>query len=113
METRLHARGFATLRATDEVGRGALAGPLVAAAVVLPPDVHIEGLRDSKICTRLQRERLAEQIEDVALAMSIVRVRHDRIDRAVSSGATSKRFGKALKRSSVRPDYVIDRRLPT
>jgi ribonuclease HII len=117
LETRLYERGFASVAGTDEVGRGALAGPLVAAAVILPPDAHIEGLRDSKLCTRLQRERLAEQIEDVALAMTIVRVRHDRIDRDGLQRCNLQALRKALKGLEVQPDYaLIDgfrlRRLP-
>ena len=107
LETRLHARGFATVAGADEVGRGALAGPLVAAAVILPPEVHIEGLRDSKLCTRLQRERLAEQIEDLALAMSIVRVRHDRIDRDGLQRCNLQALRKALNGLDVRPDYAL------
>lgn len=91
----------------DEVGRGSLAGPLVAAAVILPPDVSLEGLRDSKLCTRLQREKLAEQIEDVALALSIVRVRHDRIDREGLQRCNLQALRKALKGLEVRPDYAL------
>jgi ribonuclease HII len=117
LETRLHARGFGLVAGTDEVGRGALAGPLVAAAVILPPEVEIEGLRDSKLCTRLQRERLAEQIEDLALAVSIVRVRHDRIDRHGLQRCNLQALRKALRGLEVEPDYaLIDgfklRRLP-
>lgn len=51
MEARLGEAGFERIAGCDEVGRGALAGPLVAAAVVFPPDVEIAGLRDSKMCT--------------------------------------------------------------
>jgi ribonuclease HII len=107
LESRLHARGFSAVAGADEVGRGALAGPLVAAAVILPSDVHIEGLRDSKLCTKLQRERLAEQIEDVALAMSIVRVRHDRIDRDGLQRCNLQALRKALKGLDVEPDYAL------
>ena len=107
LETRLHARGFSAVAGADEVGRGALAGPLVAAAVILPPDTHLEGLRDSKLCTRLQRERLAEQIEDVALAISIVRVRHDRIDRDGLHRCNLQALRKALKGLDMPPDYAL------
>jgi ribonuclease HII len=107
LESRLHARGFSQVAGTDEVGRGALAGPLVAAAVILPPDVEIEGLRDSKLCTRLQRERLAEQIEDLALAVSIVRVRHDRIDRDGLQRCNLQALRKALRGLGLVPDYAL------
>ena len=107
LESRLHARGFGYVAGADEVGRGALAGPLVTAAVILPPDVHIEGLRDSKLCTKLQRERLAEQIEDVALAMTIVRVRHDRIDRDGLQRCNLQALRKALNGLEVEPDFAL------
>lgn len=107
LEERLHARGFAAVAGADEVGRGALAGPLVAAAVILPPDVHIEGIRDSKLCTKLQRERLAGQIEDVALALSIVRVRHDRIDRDGLQRCNLQALRRALKGLDLKPDYAL------
>lgn len=107
LEDRLHARGFTAVAGADEVGRGSLAGPLVTAAVILPPDLPIEGLRDSKQCTRLQRERLAEQIEDVALAMCIVRVRHDRIDREGLQRCNLQALRKALNGLDVQPDYAL------
>ena len=107
LETRLHSRGFEAVAGADEVGRGALAGPLVAAAVILPPDLELQGLRDSKLCTRLQRERLAEQIEDLALAFSIVRVRHDRIDREGLQRCNLHALRKALKGLDVEPDFAL------
>ena len=81
LEARLQAAGFRHVAGADEVGRGALAGPLVAAAVILPEDADIPGLRDSKMCTRRQRERLAREIHEVAVSVAVVRVRPDRIDR--------------------------------
>lgn len=107
LETRLHSRGFTAVAGADEVGRGALAGPLVAAAVILPPDAHLEGLRDSKLCTKLQRERLAAQIEEVALALCVVRVRHDRIDRDGLQRCNLQALRKALKGLDVEPDYAL------
>ena len=107
LETRLDHVGFEHVAGADEVGRGALAGPLIAAAVILPPDTHIEGLRDSKLCTRLQRERIAEQIHEVALAISIVRVRPDRIDREGLHRCNLKALRKALNQLEVTPDFVI------
>ena len=107
METRLNAVGFERVAGADEVGRGALAGPLVAAAVVLPPDIEIPGLRDSKKCTKLQRERLAAQIEDVALAISVVRVHHTSIDKMGLQKCNLKALGKALRSLGVDPDYIL------
>lgn len=107
LEARLSQRGFECVAGADEVGRGALAGPLVAAAVILPPDADIEGLRDSKMCTRLQRERIAEQVQQVALAVSIVKVRHDRIDRDGLNRCNLQALRRALKRLDVTPDFVL------
>lgn len=107
MEERLTAAGFGRIAGADEVGRGALAGPLFAAAVILPPDVHLEGLKDSKMCTRRQREQLAERIEEVALAISVVRVQHDRIDRRGLQPCNLEALRRALRRLAVEPDYVL------
>jgi ribonuclease HII len=64
----------------DEAGRGPLAGPVVAAAVVLDPDRPIEGLRDSKLLTELQRERLAAEIRRKAKAFAVASASHAEID---------------------------------
>jgi ribonuclease HII len=81
LEDRLRDLGFARVAGVDEAGRGALAGPLVAAAVILPPECPIEGLADSKLLTRERREELAVQIREVALAITVVRASPDTIDR--------------------------------
>ena len=107
LEERLNQVGFEAVAGCDEVGRGALAGPLVAAAVILPVGAEIEGLRDSKMCTRLQRERIASAIQDVALAVSIVRVRPDRIDRDGLQRCNLQALRRALKRLEVTPDFVL------
>ena len=107
LEARLNQAGFESVAGVDEVGRGALAGPLVAAAVILPFDAEIEGLRDSKMCTRLQRERIAKEIHEIALAVSVVRVRPDRIDRDGLQRCNLQALRRALKRLDIAPDYVL------
>ena len=107
LETRLCDAGFERVAGVDEVGRGALAGPLVAAAVILPPGAELDGLRDSKLCTRRQRERLAERIKEVALALSIVRIRHDRIDRQGLQKCNLDALRRALRGLELAPDYVL------
>jgi ribonuclease HII len=107
VERRLRDVGFEHIAGADEVGRGALAGPLVAAAVILPPEDGIAGLRDSKQCTRLQRERLAEHIKEVAVAYSIVRVSPDRIDRRGLHRCNLEALRRALKGLGVTPEYVL------
>ncbi|MDQ3940587.1 MAG: ribonuclease HII [Actinomycetota bacterium] len=107
MEARLADAGFEQVAGVDEVGRGALAGPLFAAAVILPPDADLPGLRDSKMCTRRQRERLAADIERIAIALSVVRVRHDRIDRSGLQRCNREALRKAVRTLPVKPDYVL------
>jgi ribonuclease HII len=107
LEQRLAGAGFTAVAGTDEVGRGALAGPLVAAAVILPPDAELPGLRDSKLCTRVQRESLAHRIKAVAVAYSVVAVRPDRIDRRGLQRCNLEALRRALKGLGVVPDYVL------
>ncbi|HVF53159.1 MAG TPA: ribonuclease HII [Actinomycetota bacterium] len=107
METRLAHAGFEKVAGADEVGRGALAGPLVAAAVILPPDAELPGLRDSKMCTALQRARLAEQIREIAVAFCIVRVQHDKIDRKGLNPCNLEALRRAVNGLGTDPDYVI------
>jgi ribonuclease HII len=107
LEARLSSAGFRHVAGADEVGRGALAGPLVAAAVILPPEAEIPGLRDSKLCTRLQRDRLAEQIREVAIAVCAVRVRPERIDRDGLQRCNLQALRRALKGLGEPPDYVL------
>jgi ribonuclease HII len=107
MEDRLAGAGFDFVAGADEVGRGALAGPLFAAAVVLPHGTDIEGLRDSKLCTRLQREELSEQIREVALAYSVVRVRPQKIDKVGLQRCNLEALRRALRGLSVTPDYAL------
>jgi ribonuclease HII len=80
-EDRLRAAGFARVAGCDEAGRGALAGPLVAAAVILPADHGIQGLADSKLLLPARREQLAAQIRERAQAVAVVRAGPERIDR--------------------------------
>jgi ribonuclease HII len=107
LESRLLEAGFTRIAGADEVGRGALAGPLVAAAVILPERAEIPGLRDSKLCTFPERARLAEQIFDVALATSVVRVRPDKIDRRGLQRCNLEALRRSLKGLGIEPDYVL------
>lgn len=107
LEARLNQVGFRSVAGADEVGRGALAGPLVVAAVILPPDADIDGLKDSKLCTRQQRERIATEIHEIAIAVSIVRVRPGRIDRDGLQRCNLQALRRALNKLDVTPDFVL------
>ena len=83
-EQALRYRGFRTIAGVDEVGRGALFGPVVAAAVILPERMGAlarAGLKDSKQLTREQREKLDRRIRKCALAVSVAEVDAETIDR--------------------------------
>src|SRR5437764_12297748 len=79
-ERRLRAEGFCRIAGADEAGRGALAGPLVAAAVILPDGFDLDGVADSKMLTRLQRERAHARIRAGAVAVAVCRCMPSRID---------------------------------
>src|SRR4029453_16553209 len=90
-ENALRARGFSLVAGIDEAGRGPLAGPVVAAAVVLPCDYHHDVLRDSKQLTHLQRQRLYDELiarTDVHWAVAIVD--HQEVDKINILRATHK-----------------------
>jgi ribonuclease HII len=91
----------------DEVGRGPLAGPVVAAAVVLDPTAPIEGLRDSKLLSPRQRRGLARVIRYRALAWAVGRVGPGRIDTVNVLQATWQAMRGALRRLPVRPGLVL------
>lgn len=73
--------GFVHVAGVDEVGRGCLAGPVIAAAVVLPHDRQIAGLRDSKLLSAAQRERLFDEIAGMAVACRVATIDASEIDR--------------------------------
>ena len=106
-ERRLRAAGFALIAGADEAGRGALAGPLVAAAVILPDGFDIDGLADSKMLTPLQRDRWYDRIVGEAVAWSVARCLPRRIDRRGLHVTNLALLRKALRSLAIAPDFVI------
>jgi ribonuclease HII len=106
-EDALRRRGFRFVAGIDEVGRGALAGPVVAAAVVLPVGWVSRGLRESKLLRPHERERLADEIRRVAVAWAIAAVEPALIDRLNILRATELATLVAAGRLAVRPDALI------
>jgi ribonuclease HII len=106
-ERRLREQGFAAVAGADEAGRGAIAGPLVAASVILPDGFDLEGIADSKVLTRLQRERAYERIVTSGLAWSVCKVTPARIDRRGLHRSNLWLLGHAVRELPVRPDYVL------
>jgi ribonuclease HII len=91
----------------DEVGRGPLAGPVVAAAVILDPTAPVDGLRDSKLLTGRQRRRLAREIQARALAFGVGQVGPRRIDTVNVLQATWSAMRAALERLRVPPGLIL------
>ena len=91
----------------DEVGRGCLAGPVVAAAVILPPECHISGLHDSKKLSPKRREELAFAIKEQAIAYAISEVAPKEIDEINILQATFRAMNKAILALSIQPEYLL------
>lgn len=106
-ERRLRDQGFRLIAGVDEAGRGALAGPLVASAVILPPDFDIEGLRDSKQLTPARRDEWFDRIRAGAVCWSVCRAYPVRIDRRGLHRTNLWLLRRALAALEVRPDFAI------
>ncbi|WP_428926836.1 ribonuclease HII [Marinibacterium sp. SX1] len=105
-ETRLHAAGALRVAGTDEVGRGPLAGPVVAAAVVLDPAAIPEGLNDSKALSKKRRARLAAQIREVA-EVSVAEASVAEIDEMNILQASLLAMERAVAGLHILPDHVL------
>ena len=106
-ERRLHAEGFRLVAGVDEAGRGALAGPLLAAAVILPEGFDIEGLADSKLLTPLQRDEWFARIRSSAVSVAVCRSFPRRIDTRGLHVSNLRLLRLAIKALDVRPDFVL------
>jgi ribonuclease HII len=103
----LFAQGCRRVAGVDEVGVGPLAGPVVAAAVVLPDAVSLPGLNDSKKLSRIARERLDRQIRDQAVAIGIGCAEVAEIDRINILQATLLAMRRAVEALGPAPDHVL------
>jgi ribonuclease HII len=106
-EDEARALGYAVIAGVDEVGRGALCGPVIACAVVLPPDFDTRGLDDSKRLTAKQREELSERIRREAAAWALGRADAAEIDRYNILRATHLAMERALLELAVKPDVLL------
>lgn len=97
---------FSRIAGVDEVGRGCLAGPVVAAAVILDPNRPIKGLRDSKKLSAKKRDELAEEIKEKALAWSVAAMGPEVIDKINILQATLQAMKAAVEKLPVEPDFV-------
>jgi ribonuclease HII len=111
-ETRLWAEGYCHVAGLDEAGRGAWAGPVVAAAVILPPNEpkllqRLQGVRDSKLLSPTRRESLLEVIQQIALAWGIGIVSPAEIDAQGIVPATRQAMVLALRTLALPADYLL------
>lgn len=107
LENALRRVGFVHVGGVDEVGRGCLAGPVVAGAVVLHPDRHIPGVCDSKLVPSIERERLYERIRKHAVAWAVAAADPDEIDRINIHQASLRAMQRAVLMLCPLPDLVL------
>ncbi len=107
LEETLAGKGYEAICGVDEVGRGPLAGPVVAAAVIIPKGVIIEGLDDSKKLTPLQRDHLFDVIAELGIPCAIGIIDHETIDRINILKASLMAMRKAVMDIKASPDFVI------
>jgi len=110
LEFKFRKLGYSLIAGVDEVGRGAIAGPVFASAVILPPkieDLEIKKIKDSKLISPQKREELFDYICKIALDYSISCVEVEEINRIGISRATFKAMLKALKSLKIKPQLVL------
>jgi ribonuclease HII len=107
LENALRRVGFVHVAGVDEVGRGCLAGPVVAAAVVLHPDRHIAGVCDSKTVQAAERERLYERILKHSVAWAVAEADPAEIDRINIHQASLRAMQRAILALAPLPDIVL------
>lgn len=106
-ETELWEQGYSRIAGVDEAGRGCLFGDVVAAAVILPPGLVIEGVNDSKKLSEKKRESLYDTIMEKALAVGVGVVDVPTIERINIKQAARLAMKQAVEQLAVRPDYLL------
>jgi len=106
-ERALKALGFALIAGVDEAGMGAWAGPVVAAAVILPDGARLPLARDSKALTAAQRKRCAADIRRLAVAWAVGLATHEEIDQLNIRKAGLLAMRRAVEALGVRPDHLL------
>lgn len=107
LENALRRLGFNRIAGVDEVGRGCLAGPVMAGAVILDPFRHVPGLSDSKLIPAAERERLSALITERAFAWAVASVDAGEIDRINIHKATFEAMRRAIWSLDPLPDIVL------
>ena len=107
LENGIRRLGFVHVAGVDEVGRGCLAGPVVAAAVVLQPDRYVPGIADSKVLTAADRERLFEEIVGASVAWAVATLDAGEIDRLNIHRASLQAMRQAVTALAPQPGFVL------
>lgn len=107
IENELYSQGLELICGVDEAGRGPLAGPVCAAAVILPRNAEIPGLNDSKKLSDKKRRELFPLIKELALAYSIVMVDEKTIDEINILQATFRAMEQAVSQLNTTPGYIL------
>ncbi len=106
-EEKLYAEGYLAVCGCDEAGRGPLCGPVVAAAVILPLGIEIDGLNDSKKLTEKKREKLFDVIKEKAIAYAICEASPEEIDEINILNASMLAMRRAVEALSVKADFAL------
>jgi ribonuclease HII len=106
-ELNAKAKGYKFVCGVDEAGRGPLAGPVCAAAVILPENCVIEGLNDSKKLTAAKREKLIDEIKEKAIAWSVAYASVEEIENVNILNATYLAMNRAIEGLDVPADYAL------
>ena len=106
-ENELYKKGITLIAGVDEVGRGPLVGPVVTAAVILPPDFYDERINDSKKLTEKKRELLYSVIYENAISIGIGMSSNEIIDEINILEATKKAMKEAINNLSIKPEHIL------
>ena len=107
LENEIYAEGFSLVCGVDEAGRGPLAGPVCAAAVILPRGLEIEGLDDSKKLSEKKREKLFDDIVNAAVSYGIAFASVEEIEEHNILGATFMAMNRAIEQLSPKPELAL------
>lgn len=106
-EQSLYTKGITLIAGIDEAGRGPLAGPVVAAAVILPQDAYLPGINDSKKLSEAKRETLFHQIQATAISIGVGIVSAKEIDELNIYQAAKKAMLQAVEQLVPKPEYLL------
>lgn len=106
-EEKLYSEGYTSVCGCDEAGRGPLCGPVVAAAVILPLGIEIEGLNDSKKLTEKKREKLFDIIKEKAIAYAIAEASPEEIDEINILNASMLAMRRAVEALPTKADFAL------